>query len=152
MQKHCTVGDFSFTVELRYVIDAETGQRTNHPPSPTCTADEDRYYAFAHALNTAWGGIGSDGSLLVHLLEGRIGHNSQAGGFSYDGDTPDESPDGKVRVYFMDDMLVLDQYFFESAAIEFGLAALDRLRQASQPVSDDAEQRLLALRQTRVYT
>ena len=131
MERDIRVGDFAFTIELR-------GSR------PNCIAAEDRWFALAIALTSAWG---PDGGFLADLLEKRCGYDKEgAVGFSYDGDGPDEAPDGKVRAYFMKDRLLLEQAFFEAAAVEFGLAALASLRQASLTASDSVEKRLLALR------
>lgn len=131
MERDYRVGDFIFTVELR-------GAR------PNCIAPDDRWFALATALTSAWG---PDGGMLVELLEKRCGYDKEgAVGFSYDGDGPDEAPDGKVRVFFMKEREVFEQSFFETAAVEFGLAALASLRKASLPASEDVEKRLRAVR------
>ncbi|MDD5301798.1 MAG: hypothetical protein PHS14_01710 [Elusimicrobia bacterium] len=125
-------GGFAFTLELR-------GECLN------CVAAEDRWFPLAAALTSAWG---ADGGLLAGLLEERCGYDKEgAVGFSYAGDGPDEAPDGKVRVHFMDDRLVLERAFFEAAAVEFGLAALAWRRRASLPASADVEKRLRAVRE-----
>lgn len=130
MTRDLRVGDFSFTVELRGAL-------------PECTAFEGRWYPLASALSSAWG---TDGGLLADLLERRCGYDKDGVGFNYDGDDPDEAPDGKVRVHFLDDRLVLDQAFFEQAAVEFGLAGLDLLRAAGLPASASVVKRLIVLR------
>lgn len=125
------VGDFAFRVELR-------GER------PVCVALDDRWFPLATALSSAWG---ADGGLLAELLERRAGCSKEgAVGFHYSGDGPDEAPDGKVRVFFMDDRRVYEQAFFEAAAVEFGLAALALLRESSLPASAAVEKRLAAVR------
>lgn len=108
MKPASRVGDFSFTVELRDGI-------------PYCVAAEDRWFGLAAALTAAWG---EDGRLLESLIAERAAFNKEgAVGFSYAGDSPDEAPDGKVRVFYMDDLRVVDQAFFEAAAAEFLRAA-----------------------------
>ena len=125
------VGDFSFSVELR-------GER------PVCVAAGDRWFPLATALSSAWG---LDGSLLAGLLERRAGWSQEgAVGFHYSGDGPDEAPDGKVRVIFMEERLACDQAFFEEAAIAFALAAIELMQEAGRPVADGLDARFRALR------
>lgn len=113
MKPASRVGDFVFSVEIR-------------DGGPNCVAAEDRYFALAAALTSAWG---PDGAQLARLIKERSDYSKEgAVGFSYSGDSPGEIPGGKVRVFFMDDALLLDQPFFEAAAAEFGLAAERALR------------------------
>lgn len=125
------VGEFTFTVELR-------GGR------PVCVAAGDRWFPLATALSSAWG---EDGGLLAGLLEGRAAWSKEgAVGFHYAGDGPDEAPDGKVRVFFMQDRLVYERAFFEEAAIAFALAAMELMKEAGRPVPDGVDARFRALR------
>lgn len=131
MEPDRRVGDFAFAIELR-------------DGRPNCVPAEDRDFALATALTSAWG---EDGTELADMLEQRCGYDREgAVGFTYDGDGPDEAPDGKVRVYFMKEVRIFEQAFFEAAAVGFGLAALAALRRAARPASEAVEKRLRALR------
>jgi len=146
MERNWSVQDFVFTIELVNVVNQASPEVTFAVPN--CISFEEGYSVLAIVLTASWS---KDGSLLAHLLEGRLGFDSQGEvGLSYIGKPPYESPDDGVRVYFMQDELLLNRHFFETAAIEFGLAAMTCLRQASQPVSDDVEKRLHALRLARL--
>lgn len=130
MTSGSSAGEFSFTVELR------AGR-------PECVAGGARWLPLAAALSAAWG---TDGGLLADLLERRCGYDKEgAVGFNYAGDGPDEAPDGKVRVHYLDDRLTLEQGFFEEAARAFALAAMGLLKKAGSPVPAEIEARLRAL-------
>lgn len=131
MKNGAPAGEFSFTVELR------AGR-------PECVPADARWLPLAAALSAAWG---TDGGLLADLLERRCGYDKEgAVGFNYAGDGPDEAPDGKVRVHFLDDRLTLEQGFFEEAARAFALSALEALEAAGLPASEAVKKRLIALR------
>lgn len=130
MKIDVSVDDCAMSVELR-------------DGRPHCAAADKRWFPLTSVLSSAWG---TDGGFLADLLERRCGFDKDGVGFSYDGDGPDEAPDGKVRVHFLDDRLVLEQAFFEKAAVEFGLAALSLLRAVELPASEAVEKRLIALR------
>lgn len=130
MKLDVSVDDCSMSVELR-------------DGRPHCAAADKRWHPLASALSSAWG---TDGGFLADLLERRCGFDKDGVGFSYDGDGPDEAPDGKVRVHFLDDRLVLERAFFEKVAVEFGLVALSLLRAVERPSSEAVQRRLIALR------
>lgn len=121
------VGEFHFTVGLQ-------GGKW-----PDCTARDERWRVLATALSST---SLDDFSKYLH---DRTGY-SQEGvtGFSYSGDG--EVPEGKVFVFFRDQEQLLDEPFFEAAAAEYGLAALECLRAAGRPASSAAEKRFKAVR------
>lgn len=125
----CRVDDFSFTVELK------DGAR------PACRSFEDRWFPLAMALDVV--------ALeeLLDLVEARSAYSrEETVGFAYAEASPEDVPEGKVRVFLAEDELFLDRTFFESAVVEYGIAALGCLRQAGRPASDGTAKRLWALR------
>lgn len=126
------VGEFTFTVEL-------DGGR------PRCETADGKFFPLSTALSTCW--AYSD-ERFVQILEERsgCGYEEQVG-FDYAEDSPGEVPEGKVRVYFAEEILMLDRAFFEEAACAFGLAAIELMKQAGRPAAEDLEERLRAVRE-----
>jgi hypothetical protein len=125
------VGEFAFTVEL-------DGGR------PRCEPADGKFFPLSTALSTCWA---YSEERFVQILEERsgCGYEEQVG-FDYAEDSPGEVPEGKVRVYFVDERLILDRAFFEEAACVFALAAIDLLKESGRPVAEGLEARLRAVR------
>lgn len=119
LERH--VGDFAFTVALQ------------NKDRPYCAAHDKRWEVLAGVFSA----VALDE--LAYLVCERWGIGKEDLGFGYGPE--DELPDGKVEIYRRGDKEWLDRPFFEEAAAEYGLAALELLASAGLPAPQDARTR-----------